>query len=282
MGQANWKAISQSVLNAIRVNQDDKLVLIPGDSWSSANRWISVHGPAAWIQDPANNFAYEAHQYFDSDESGTYRLSYDAELARNADLLNVGKTRVSHFLGWCESNRVRGIVDEFGIPYNDPRWAAVLDNFLGVLDAAGMDGAYWAAGEWWPVTDLLSIQPTANFTQDRPQMATLQAHLGGGYLTPLSAASPTVARATPGSLVSVYGSGFTEQTAQQQGAPYPLGLGDVTVTVSDASGASAAAGLLYVSPGQINLEIPAQLTAAGRATITVVRSGSQSRREPFR
>ena len=107
--------------------------------------------PRAGFDDPANNFMYEAHQYFDSDESGTYRQSYDAELARNPDLLNVGKTRVSHFVAWCQSNRVRGIVDEFGIPYNDPRWAAVLENFFGVLDAAGMDGAYWAAGEWWPL-----------------------------------------------------------------------------------------------------------------------------------
>ncbi len=274
MGQGNWKATSQAVLNAIRANQDDKLVLIPGDSWSSANRWVSVHDASGWIEDPANNFAYEAHQYFDSDESGAYRSTYDAELARNPDLVNVGKTRVGHFIGWCQSNGVRGIVDEYGIPYNDPRWAVVLENFLGALDAAGMDGVYWAAGEWWPLTDLLSVQPTANFTQDRPQMATLEAHLGGGFLTALSAASPSVARAVPGSLVTVYGAGFTDQTTQQQGAPYPLGLADITVTVTDASGAAAPAGLLYVSPGQINLQIPAQLTARGRATIAVMRGGA--------
>ena len=274
MGQGNWKAISQTVLNAIRANQDDKLVLIPGDSWSSANRWVSVHGPSGWIQDPANNFAYEAHQYFDSDESGTYKSTYDAELARNSDLANVGKTRVSHFIAWCQSNQVSCIVDEFGIPYNDARWATVLDNFFGALDAAGMDGAYWAAGEWWPATDLLSVQPSANFTQDRPQMSTLQAHLGGGFLTALSAASLNVARAVPGSLVTVYGTAFTAQTAQQQGAPYPLALADITVTVTDASGAAAPAGLLYASPGQINLQVPQQLTATGRATIAVMRGGS--------
>jgi len=33
--------------------------------------------------------------------------------------------------------------------------------------------------------------------------------------------------------------------------------------------------LLYVSPGQINLQIPAQLTATGRATIAVMRGGTQ-------
>src|SRR5262249_1444497 len=151
-------------LNAIRANQDDKLVLVPGDSWSSGNRWVTVHGPAGWIEDPAGNFAYEAHQYFDSDESGTYRLSYDTELARNSALATVGTARIGRFLAWCRDNRARCLVAEYGIPYNDPRWAAVLDDFLETLEAAGVDGAYWAAGEWWPAADLLSVQPAANFS----------------------------------------------------------------------------------------------------------------------
>ena len=272
MGGGNWKTISQAVVDAIRANQDDKLILIPGDSWSSANRWLQTHGALAWINDPANNFAYEAHQYFDRDESGTYALSYDAELARNSDLANVGRTRVSHFLDWCRSNNVRGIVDEYGIPNTDTRWATVLDNFFAALDAAGMDGAYWAAGEWWG-NYALSVQPAANFTVDRPQMTTLLAHNGGGYLTALSAASASVARAAAGSLVTIYGAGFTEQTAQATATPWPVALADITAQVTDSSGATAAAGLLYVSPGQINLQMPA-LAATGRATITVLRGSS--------
>lgn len=272
VGGGNWKSISQAVVDAVRANQDDKLILIPGDSWSSANRWVQTHGALAWIDDPANNFAYEAHQYFDRDESGTYALSYDAELAQNSDLANVGRTRVSHFLDWCRSNNVRGVVDEYGIPNSDTRWATVLDNFFAALDAAGMDGAYWAAGEWWG-NYALSVQPAGNFTVDRPQMSTLQAHLGGGYLTALSAASASVARAAPGSLVTIYGDGFTAQTAQATGTPWPSALVDITVQVTDSSGATAAAGLLYVSPGQINLQMPA-LSATGRAAITVLRGSS--------
>jgi uncharacterized protein (TIGR03437 family) len=272
MSGGTWKTISQAVVEAIRANQDDKLILVPGDSWSSANRWVQTHGALSWINDPSNNFAYEAHQYFDRDESGRYAVSYDAELARNPDLANVGSTRVSHFLDWCRSNHVRGIVDEYGIPNTDTQWAAVLDNFLMALDAAGMDGVYWAAGEWWG-NYALSVQPSGNFTVDRPQMSTLQAHLGGGYLTALSAASASVARAAPGSLVTVYGDGFTAQTAQATATPWPAALADITVRVTDASGVAAPAGLLYVSPGQINLQMPA-LSATGRATITVQRGGS--------
>src|SRR6185436_4580180 len=61
---AGWKEISQLVLTAIRDNGDGKLIMIPGDSWSSANRWPDVHGPTGWITDPADHFMYEAHQYF--------------------------------------------------------------------------------------------------------------------------------------------------------------------------------------------------------------------------
>jgi endoglucanase len=272
MGKASWKTISQTVLNAIRANQDDKLVLIPGDSWSSANRW-AVQGATSWIQDPANNFAYEAHNYFDHDESGGYVLTYDQELAMNSDLANIGKTRVKHFIDWCQSNKVRGIVDEYGIPGSDPRWATVLDTFLTTLDAAGMDGGYWAAGEWWGNYPL-SVQPAGNFTQDRPQLATLRAHSPGGYLTALSSASISVARATGGSFVTVYGNGFTDRTETASSIPYPASLANVTVQVTDAAGGGGPAGLLYASPGQINLQMPVQLVP-GRATIVVSHSGKQ-------
>jgi uncharacterized protein (TIGR03437 family) len=48
----------------------------------------------------------------------------------------------------------------------------------------------------------------------------------------------------------------------------------VTVQVTDAAGGGAIAGLLYASPGQINLQMPPQL-APGRATIVVSHSGKQ-------
>lgn len=274
MGSADWRAISQKVLSAIRANQDDKLVLVPGDSWSSANRWVITHGTQSWIHDPANNYLYEAHEYFDSDESGSYKRTYDEELASNSNLANIGPTRLAHFVDWVQNNNVRGIVDEYGVPSTDPRWETVLDNFLTALDAAGMDGACWAAGEWWPLDYALAIQPTNNFTVDRPQIATLTAHAGGGYLTAISSASGSVARATSDSLMSVYGSGFTDQSAAAATIPYPLALGDVTVQVTDASGASAPAGLLYVSSGQINLQMPSML-APGRATLVVNRAGAK-------
>ncbi len=175
MGRANWKTISQAALDAIRSNGDGKLIMIPGDNWSSANRWVTTHGARAWISDPADNFLYEAHAYFDSDESGQYALSYDEELRRNPNLANIGPSRLAPFIAWCQRNNVQGYVGEYGVPNTDSRWLEVLDNFLAALDLAAFHGTYWAAGEWWK-DYALSVQPEGDFDIDRVQMPVLLAH----------------------------------------------------------------------------------------------------------
>jgi uncharacterized protein (TIGR03437 family) len=53
-----------------------------------------------------------------------------------------------------------------------------------------------------------------------------------------------------------------------------MSLGGVTLTVTDSTGKQLAAPLVYVSPAQINFEIP-DGTAAGKATVTV-NNGSSS------
>ena len=59
-----------------------KRILVAGDDWSSTPRFVRANGPWAWVKDPADNVAYEAHCYFDRDGSGKYKLSYQDELAR--------------------------------------------------------------------------------------------------------------------------------------------------------------------------------------------------------
>jgi endoglucanase len=176
LGRADWKTISQAALDAIRGVGDERLILVPGDGWSSAGQWLKHNGESAWIHDPADHFAYEAHCYFDRDGSGAYARSYDEEAAWQADLPNLGRRRVLNFVEWCQRNRVRGYVGEFGVPHDDPRWLAVMESFLEVVEEAGMDATYWAAGEWWE-NYKIGIQPLNSFTADRPQVELLQRHL---------------------------------------------------------------------------------------------------------
>jgi cell division septation protein DedD len=88
-----WEKASQSALNAIRNRGDRKLVLVPGYNWSGAQRWSSTH-PTSWIVDSANNFRYEAHHYWDRDNSGQYKNSYSAEVA-DASSRGYGTTTVT-------------------------------------------------------------------------------------------------------------------------------------------------------------------------------------------
>jgi uncharacterized protein (TIGR03437 family) len=76
------------------------------------------------------------------------------------------------------------------------------------------------------------------------------------------------------SIVSAYGSNLAAGTAQ---ATLPLGttLDGVTVTVTDSAGVSRAALLFYVSPTQINCEIP-DGTAQGPATVTIANMNGTS------
>jgi endoglucanase len=171
MGDADWKVISQNVLTAIRDNGDNKLIMVPGDSWSGAASWVDVHGPTGWIMDPANNFAYEAHLYFDQDASGTYAAPFDADVWKRAT------GAANSFIDWCNQNGARCYLGEYGVPDNDPQWLAVLDTVLSMMDQAGVDGTYWSAGEWWGDYPL-SVQPQNGFMLDRPQMPVLVSHLG--------------------------------------------------------------------------------------------------------
>ena len=277
MGSANWGQIAQAVVSAIRSNGDTKLIMVPGNGWSNATYWSFYNGSTPFISDPANNYYYEAHEYFDSDFSGSYAETYDTELRANPDLATVGVARLAPFVDWCTTNNVPCYLGEYGIPNNDPRWLTVLDNFLTALDQAKMPGTYWAAGELWAsvpdcTCSLLSVQPSNNFTTDREQLPTLLAHLSPGSFRTASAAASWGYNVAPGELAAGYGSGLAPGT-EQATLPLPPELQGTQVQLTDSTGTVSYAPLLYVSRGQINYQVPPG-TAAGLVTATVLSGGT--------
>jgi uncharacterized protein (TIGR03437 family) len=91
-------------------------------------------------------------------------------------------------------------------------------------------------------------------------------------LTVVSVASPNVGVA-PDSLASVFGSSIATQTAVATSVPWPTMLGDITVVdVTDSTGQISMAGILFVSPSQMNIYIPANV-AAGPATVSFPTTG---------
>ncbi len=72
----------------------------------------------------------------------------------------------------------------------------------------------------------------------------------------------------PGSLATAFGTSLASQTATGT-APYGTSLGGVSVQVVDSAGTAQLARLLYVSPTQINYQVPPG-AALGMATVNLV------------
>jgi uncharacterized protein (TIGR03437 family) len=87
-----------------------------------------------------------------------------------------------------------------------------------------------------------------------------------------SAAAPTTSVA-PDSLASRYGVNLAAGTVQATSLPLQTTLGGVTLTVTDAAGVPRKAPLIYVSPGQINFEVP-DGTAPGPAAFAVTNAAA--------
>lgn len=75
---------------------------------------------------------------------------------------------------------------------------------------------------------------------------------------------------SPGALATVFGGGFGAALANASSLPLPTQLGSVSVKVN-----GTAAPLVFVSPGQINFQVPWE-TSPGTASITVTANGQTS------
>ncbi len=71
------------------------------------------------------------------------------------------------------------------------------------------------------------------------------------------------------SIVSAFGVNLAEETKAAENLPLPLSLANVSVKIKDSGGTELAAPLFFVSPTQINYQLPPAL-ARGNATVTVL------------
>src|SRR5262249_55624650 len=75
---------------------------------------------------------------------------------------------------------------------------------------------------------------------------------------------------SPGSLISIFGSGLAPLTASASAVPLPLSIADTSVTIN-----GLAAPILFVSPHQINVQAPYEISP-GKAALAVRSHGAQS------
>jgi endoglucanase len=110
--------------------------------------------------------AFEVHQYFDRDYSGT---------SPTCQSDTIGIEKLKPFTQWLRENKHRGFLGEFGAADN-PVCLAALDNTLEHV-AANSDvwigWTYWAAGAWWG-DYMFSVHPSPK--GEKGQMKILMRH----------------------------------------------------------------------------------------------------------
>jgi aryl-phospho-beta-D-glucosidase BglC (GH1 family)/Ca2+-binding RTX toxin-like protein len=142
-GGGVWKAAAQAATNAIRTVDMDTIIYIEGEGWSAAHTWQTFNSNLI-INDPANKLIYQAHGYYDDNNSGTYNETYEGEGANPM----TGVARLTPFVEWLKAHNLKGMIGEFGIPSNDPRWLEVQKNTLDYMAANGLDATAWGGGSW--------------------------------------------------------------------------------------------------------------------------------------
>lgn len=177
---ANLVPIYQAAINAIRTVDTKAQIIVEGANWASAYEWVygnrsdklypeypstvdwSYKASSNWdlanLVDPQNKIVFEAHGYFDKDNSGTYQKGY-----QEVDF----RKRFAPFLEWCKVNNKKALIGEFGVPYvgaktsSDERWMTVIDEALDFFRSYQVNATYWCGGAMYEANEL-SVQPDKN------------------------------------------------------------------------------------------------------------------------
>ena len=174
MPTETWRDAANAAIAAIRAVNATNLILVPGNAWTGAHSWFDAwYGtPNATVMltitDPLNHFAFEAHQYFDGDSSGSSPTCVSA---------TIGVQRLTNFTAWCRNNGRRAFLGEFAGSTN-ALCLQTLENSLAYLEANAdvWEGwTFWAAGPWWG-DYMFTLEPVGG-NIDRPQMNVLENHI---------------------------------------------------------------------------------------------------------
>jgi endoglucanase len=170
-GNERWQHAQQAALDAVRANGDVTCILVSGYTAGAMGAWISATKgqPTPYIVDPANNFRWEAHHYWDAGNTGKYTTSYaDAVTAGfGSSQGDAARTRawfeLDQWLRWLDDNHQKGFIGEFGWPSSEyaaspadaAAWASLAQMYLDRIDeedpslvwtAAWATGSRWSAG----------------------------------------------------------------------------------------------------------------------------------------
>jgi endoglucanase len=148
-------SLNQAAINGIRsAGATRQLILVEGNSYTGAWTWVSSGNGDTLIDlvDPNDNFAYEMHQYLDSDGSGTSETCVSS---------TIGAERLAAATTWLQQNGKKGFLGEMGAGSNSVCQSAVEGALCAMQESGVWIGMlWWAAGQWWG-DYYQSIEPTS-------------------------------------------------------------------------------------------------------------------------
>lgn len=181
-GATRCRENMQWMVNAIRrrTNCRNK-ILVAGQGYSSAGAWVSSGQADAFLDfyDPANNFAFEPHCYFDGDASGT-----TGTCSTNA------QNRLVAITTWAKANGFKLFLGEVagGDPTKDGQQSCgtvtpAAYTYMRNNKDAWLGWTTWGYGPRWPDTYMFKLTPAdlASFTSQRPCMDMLFPYLTTSY-----------------------------------------------------------------------------------------------------
>lgn len=180
-GSQVWESISQDAVYAIRGSGDTKKILVAGYGYSGAKTWATNH-TAPWITG-GGDILYEAHYYFDSDNSGDYPDTYSTENSLaisggHASLTARALTELGVFTSWLNAYSVSGFIGEIGWPNtaDTSSWNAVANALYSHMDAHNLGATYWSAGSRWGTSYNLSAYTGTLQDTVKAQASVIEAH----------------------------------------------------------------------------------------------------------
>ncbi len=166
-----WLDAANLSIAAIRDQGANNKVLVPGNQWTGAHSWSADYygTPNAVamldVVDPADNFAFELHQYFDSGYSGGSNSCVSE---------TIGVEQVDGVTTWLRDHGFQGFLGEFG-GSDQAECLGAVDNLLGYLGENSdvwLGWTVWAASEW---NIQHNIRPVDG--EDTLQMRVLMRHM---------------------------------------------------------------------------------------------------------
>lgn len=168
----------QRVIDKIRAVDTKSAIVFEGNNYASASQWASVSDALKDLTDPiGNNIIYQAHTYFDNNMSGTYDEEYAVEVTD----FNVYKKRLDPFINWCKTNGKKGMLGEFGVPYNgakfsDPKYMVLIDSVFSYLKQNQLTSTYWCAGAFYE-TNHITVQPDKDYATEKSTMLIMDKYI---------------------------------------------------------------------------------------------------------